>query len=150
MQPKQRVVLLYIYEVGVGPALRLPSLFRPAPPAQPPLRIPYRVVGPGERDGTDFNKQECGGTDLARLKTYACSYISNCTALFTQAFQAGVAIALCQPAAGFVSYKPVVAVVRGGQVQQNLQQAVDMGGVKKILAAGDMTYALQGVINNNA
>ena len=30
------------------------ELGRPTPPAQPPQRYPYRVVGPGERDGQGF------------------------------------------------------------------------------------------------
>jgi co-chaperonin GroES (HSP10) len=44
----------------------------------------------------------------------------------------------------------VVAVGRGRQVQQGLQQALDVGRLEQVLAADHVGDALQGVVSTTA
>ena len=70
-------------------------------------------------------------------------------ALRSQLFQPWCAGALSQLAAVGSIEKPVVVIDRLWQIEQNLKQAVQVGGGVEIGATGDVGDALAGVVDDN-
>ena len=70
-------------------------------------------------------------------------------AAIAQVAQRDRPIALGQPLAAAVGDQVVMVVARRAQAEQRLQQAVDVGGVEQVLAAGDQRHALQMVVDRD-